>query len=120
MGLMKNEFTSLFLKYVLKGVFPFGIVGTRFEQTLTKKSLNISAMQFYLKLHFHLALTNLKLISMLQLILCYINIRLLDFFELRHGATRNPYEVLYDSLIFWKTFVLLKVVNCVKNRAFLI
>ena len=43
---MKNEFTTLFLKYVLKGLFPFGILEARFEPTLTKKSLNISPMQF--------------------------------------------------------------------------
>ena len=48
MRLMKNEFTALFLKYVLKGVFPFGIVGARFEQTLTKKS----AMQFLFEIIF--------------------------------------------------------------------
>ena len=46
MRLIKNEFTTLFLKYVLKGLFPFGILKARFEPTLTKKSLNISAMQF--------------------------------------------------------------------------
>ena len=42
---MKNEFTTLFLKYVLKGLFPFGILDARLEPTLTKKSSNISAMQ---------------------------------------------------------------------------
>ena len=47
-GLIKNEFTTHFLKYVLKGLFPFGILDTRFEQTLTKKWLNTSPMQFYL------------------------------------------------------------------------
>ena len=41
-----NEFKILFFKYVLKDLFPFGILDARFEQTLTKKSLNISAMQF--------------------------------------------------------------------------
>ena len=60
MGLMKNEFTSLFLKYVLKGVFPFGIVGTRFEQTLTKKSLNISAMQFLFEVTFPLTINKFE------------------------------------------------------------
>ena len=45
-GLMKNKFTTLFLKYILKGLFPFGIIDARLEPTLTKKSLNISAIQF--------------------------------------------------------------------------
>ena len=35
-GLLKNEFATLFLKYVLKGLFPSGIVDVRFEPTLTK------------------------------------------------------------------------------------
>ena len=39
--LMKNEFTTLFLKYVLQSLFPFGVLGSRFEQTLTKRSWNI-------------------------------------------------------------------------------
>ena len=43
---MKNEFTTLFLKYVLKGLFPFAILDARFEPTLTKNAFNISAMQF--------------------------------------------------------------------------
>ena len=42
----KNEFATLSLKYVLKGLFPFGILDARLEPTLTKKSLNISAMEF--------------------------------------------------------------------------
>ena len=46
MGLMKNEFTTLLLKYILKGLFPFGIFDIGFEPTLTKKSLNNSWMQF--------------------------------------------------------------------------
>ena len=46
-GLMKNGFTTLFLKYVLKGLFPYGILDVRFEATSTKKSLNISAMEFF-------------------------------------------------------------------------
>ena len=33
--LIKNQFTALFLKYVLKDLFAFGIVETRFEPTLT-------------------------------------------------------------------------------------
>ena len=43
---MKNKFTTLFLKYVLKGLFPFAILDARFEPTLTKNSSNVSAMQF--------------------------------------------------------------------------
>ena len=43
---MKNEFTTLFLKYGLKGLFPFCILDARLEPVLTKKSLNISSMQF--------------------------------------------------------------------------
>ena len=43
-GLIKNEFSTLFLKYVLKGIFPFGILDARFEPRLTKMLLNISAM----------------------------------------------------------------------------
>ena len=46
MGLMKSEFTRLSLKYVLKVLFPFGILDARLEPTLTKKSLNISTMNF--------------------------------------------------------------------------
>ena len=38
---MKNEFTTLFLKIILKGLFPFGILDARFKPTLTKKSLDI-------------------------------------------------------------------------------
>ena len=49
---MRNEFTALFLKYVLKGFFPFGILDARFEPTLTKKLLNISAMQFLFAITF--------------------------------------------------------------------
>ena len=49
---MKNEFRTLFLIYVLKGLFPFGILDARFEPTLTKKSLNISAMQFLFMITF--------------------------------------------------------------------
>ena len=43
---MKNKFITLFLQYVLKDLFPSGSLDARFEPTLTKKSLNISAMQF--------------------------------------------------------------------------
>ena len=32
--LMKNEFTNFFLKYVLKGLFHFGILDAKFEPTL--------------------------------------------------------------------------------------
>ena len=42
---MKNELQHSFLN-VLESLFPFGILDERFEPTLTKKSLNISAMQF--------------------------------------------------------------------------
>ena len=35
-----------FIENVLKGLFSFGIIDARFEPTLTKKSLNILAMQF--------------------------------------------------------------------------
>ena len=44
---MKNEFTTLFLKYVLKDLFPFSILDVKFEPRLTKKSFNISVMQFF-------------------------------------------------------------------------
>ena len=36
---MKNEFKTLFFKYVLKGIFPFGILDAIFELTLTKLTL---------------------------------------------------------------------------------
>ena len=49
---MKNEFTKLFLKFVLKGLLPFGILDARFETTLTKKSLNISTIQFLFAITF--------------------------------------------------------------------
>ena len=49
---MKNEFTTLLLKYVLKGLFPFAILDARFEPTLTKNSLNVSTMQFFFVITF--------------------------------------------------------------------
>ena len=49
---MKNEFTTLLLKYVLKGLFPFAILDARFEPTLTKNSLNVSKMQFFFVITF--------------------------------------------------------------------
>ena len=36
-NVMKNKFTTLFLKYALKGLFAFGILDARFEPPLTKK-----------------------------------------------------------------------------------
>ena len=33
---MKNKFTTLFLKYALKGLFAFGILDARYEPPLTK------------------------------------------------------------------------------------
>ena len=36
---MKSEFTALFLKYILKSLFGFGILEVRFEQGKTKKIL---------------------------------------------------------------------------------
>ena len=46
MGLMKNKFTTLYLKYALKGLFPVRILDARLGLTLTKKPLNISTMEF--------------------------------------------------------------------------
>ena len=51
-GLVKNDFTTIFHKYVLEGLFAFGILDERFEPTLTKKSLNISAMEFLIVIIF--------------------------------------------------------------------
>ena len=65
-GLMKNEFTIFFLKYVLKGLFPFGILAARFEPTLTKKSLNISAMQFLFIITFPFTVNEFRVVLSLD------------------------------------------------------
>lgn len=43
---MKSEFAALFLKYVLKSLFAFGILEARFEPGITKKSLNEFVFRF--------------------------------------------------------------------------
>ena len=45
---MKNEFTTHFLKYVLKGLFPCGILDGRFEPTSTKNHWISQRWNFYL------------------------------------------------------------------------
>lgn len=42
--LMKNEFATLFYKYVLKNLFALVSLDVRFEPTWTKTPLNILAM----------------------------------------------------------------------------
>ena len=55
-----------FLNMFRKGLFPFGILDARFEPTLTKKSLNISAMQFLFMITFPFIINEFGLVLSLD------------------------------------------------------